>query len=194
MADLIKDEVITEEKSKEQKALELFNELENKKLQKKAALLYKFDLYDKKQIDSFDENAYTDVTYKNGYKGYALFKDSEGKLIFVKELSAEAGEDTYGFEVLELANLDDSQMHQLHMHANRHPIGMYVLIGGMVLGLLLAAVVFFVLFFDSVSGGFTTALTYAYFYAGGYLTVGLGILGLLLQSLKGRKCHKGHKH
>ena len=108
MADLIKDEVITEEKSKEQKALELFNELENKKTQKKAALLYKFDLYDKKQIDSFDEKAYTDVTYKNGYKGYALFKDSEGKLIFVKELSAEAGEDTYGFEVLELANLDIS--------------------------------------------------------------------------------------
>ena len=62
MADLIKDEVITEEKSKEVKVLELFNELENKKLQKKAALLYKFDLYDKKQLDSFDETIYTDVT------------------------------------------------------------------------------------------------------------------------------------
>ena len=61
-----------------------------------------------------------------------------------------------------------------------------------ILIVILVLVVFFILFFDSLaSGGFTTSLTYAYFYAGGYVTVGLGVLALIVMGLKRPK---GPKH
>ena len=98
----------------------------------------------------------------------------------------------YAYEVLNLVNVSDEECHALFHHAHRHPIGMYCIIGGLVFGLLLGLAVFFALFFDSLgSGDFITSLTYAYFYAGGYVTVGVGVLGLLLRSLK--RCSKGPK-
>lgn len=184
--------VIVDEKeevklTKEEKLLLALNECSNKELYEKARFLYKFDLYSKEIVEKFDEEAYIEV-YPKQIKGYSLVTNEQGDLFLVKELQADSEADSYGYEVLSLANPTDDEMKVLLHHHRPVCILKYVILVTMLLFLGLGFYSFFVNFFDYLQDyGFNATLFNAFDLSGGYIIIGLG---LLLLYLKKGKCNR----
>lgn len=177
-----------EEISLEEKLSMAFNEVDAEKYHRYAVIMYKKGLFQKEEVKDFNENEYTDVTFKNGYKGYMIYKDKDDILFMVKPLNAEDGEDVYAYDVLRLPKLSDEELIKAMAYKRSKPILTYVLLGFFGFALLLGLIDFFMIFFDSMSAGFKDALLYAYFYSGGYITISLGILVLISIKLKKSCC------
>ena len=104
-------------------------------------------------------------------------------------MKADTETDVYGFEVLSLANVTDDEMKTLQEYKKPVCILKLILLGLYCLFLLAGVYTFFVNIFDSIqSNGFDAALSTAYFFAGGFVTIGIGLLMLILK--KNKKCCK----
>ena len=122
-------------------------------------------------------------------KGYSVLADEEGNLFLVKAMKADTETDVYGFEVLSLANVTDEEMKTLQEYKKPVCVLKFVLLGLYSLFLLAGVYTFFVNIFDSIQGsGFDAALSTSYFFAGGFVTIGIGLLMLVLK--KDKKCCK----
>ena len=186
--------IIVEEKnavklSKEEKLLLALNECNNRKLFQKAKVLFKLDLYSKNEVSSFDENAYVEVSPKT-IKGYTLVTNDEGDLLLVKELRADSETDSYGYEVLSLANPTDEEMAQLLSCFKPVCVGKIILFCLYSLFLLLAIVGFVTGYFDGLATATSAldALSYPFLCYGASVVIGLGLLLLILKGNK--KCCK----
>ena len=173
--------------TKDEVLLLALNEVENQKLYKKAVFLFKKGIYATEQVETVDEEAYIEVSTKT-IKGYTLVQDSEGNLLLVKALNADTETDVYGFEVLTFPNVTDEEMKTLHEY--KKPVcGVKIaLLSAYILFLALGVYAFIFNLLEYFEQGFDAALTYAYLYAGGYVTLGFGLLLLMLK--KGHKCCK----
>ena len=185
---VIVDEKEVVELSKEEKLLLALNEVENQRLYKKAKFLFTKGIYSKETVEKFDEEAYVEVSSKS-IKGYSVLADEEGNLFLVKAMKADTECDVYGFEVLSLANVTDEEMKTLQEYKKPVCILKLVLLGLYILFLLAGLYTFFVNIFDSIqASGFDAALSTSYFFAGGFVTIGIGLLLLILK--KDKKCCK----
>ena len=174
--------------TKDEVLLLALNEVENQKLYKKAVVLFKKGIYATETVESFDEEAYIEVSTKT-IKGYSLLQDCEGNLLMVKALNADTESDVYGYEVLSFPNVTDEEFKILLEYKKPVCVGKILLLGVYILFLLISLYSFLVNFFDIIgTNGFDVALSNAFFYAGGYFTLGLGLLILILK--KGHKCCK----
>ena len=186
--DIIVEEKEVNELTKEEKVLLALNELENQKLYKKAVFLFKKGLYSKELVEKFDEEAYIEVSPKT-IKGYSVLSNEEGELFLVKALNADSEADVYGFEVLSLPNVTEDELKALHEYKKPVCIVKLVLLALYVVFLLLGLYSFLVTLFDSIQpNGFDASLATAYLFAGGYVTIGIGLLMLILK--KDKKCCK----
>ena len=184
---VIVDEKETIKLSKEEKLLLALNDCNNKKLYKKAELLFKLELFSKEEVKEFDETLYIEVSPKT-IKGYSLLSNDEGNLFLVKELRADSEADSYGFEVLSLANPTDEELKELTECHKPVCVVKLVLFSLYSLFLLLALVGFVVAYFDgyaSANGPFD-ALSYPFLCFGSSVVLGLGLLLLILKNNK--KC------
>ena len=183
---VIVDEKEVVELSKEEKLLLALNEVENQKLLRKAKLLFKKEIYSKQTVEKFDEEAYIEVSPKT-IKGYSVLVDEEGNLYLVKAMKADTETDVYGFEVLSLPNVSDEELKVLMEYKKPVCVLKIVLFSVYCLFLLLALYTFFVNIFDTIQQyGFASALSNAFLFAGGYFTIGIGLLMLILK--KDKKC------
>ena len=185
---MIVDETKQETFTKNEVLLLALNEVENKKLYNKALFLFKKGIYESNTVEKFDEEAYIEVSPKT-IKGYSVLQDPEGNLLLVKALNADTETDVYGFEVLTFPEVTDEEMKALHEFKKPVCVAKISLLSVYVLFLLLGLYSFLVTLFDYIGeAGFDTALANAYFFAGGFVTLGLGLLMLILK--KGHKCCK----
>ena len=185
--------VIVEEKetvqlTKEEKLLLALNEVENQKLFKKAKLLFQKEIYSKQTVEKFDEEAYVEVSPKT-IKGYSVLTNEEGNLYLVKAMNADAETDVYGFEVLTLPNVTDEELKVLMEYKKPVCVLKIVLLSLYLLFLSLGVYSFFVTIFDYIQTyGFSDALSNAYLFSGSAVTLGIGLLMLILK--KEKKCCK----
>ena len=189
--DIIVEEKVSENLNKEDKLLLALNDCNNKKLFKKAQFLYKLELYSKEEAESFDEEAYIEVSQKT-IKGYSLLQNEEGDLLLVKVLQADSEAESYGYEVLTLANPTDEEMMELQHCHKPVCVGRIVLLCAISLFTLLALVGFFKAYFDGLAStgevDALAALEMPFLCYGASIIIGLGSL---LLSLKGnKKCCK----
>ena len=188
---VIVDEKETLNLTKEEKLLLALNACNNKKLLCKAKFLYKIELYSKEVVEEFNEEAYIEVTSKT-IKGYSLLTNDEGQLFLVKELQADNETDSYGYEVLSLANPTEDEMKELIECNKPLNVGRLVLFCVISLFTLLALIGFLTTFFDGLAESgevdFITALMNPFFVYGASLMIGLASL---LSFFKGnKKCCK----
>ena len=189
----IVEEKQVEKLTKEEKLLLALNEVNNMHLYNKAKTLFKKELYSKDVVENFDEDAYVEVSPKL-IKGYSLLTNEMGELLLVKALKADSETDVYGVEVLSLANVSEEEMKLLQDYKKEVCVVKVVLLS--LFGLLLAIGFYNFLYnlFENLKNASTgelqlsDALTVAFFYAGGFTLVGLGLLLLFLKSPK--KCCK----
>lgn len=183
--------VIVEEKevidvSKEAKLIMALNEVECKKTYLKAKFLYKKGIYSKSTVDNFDEEAYIEVSPKT-IKGYSVLQNEDGQLFLVKAMNADSETDVYGFEILSFPTVSDEEMKVLREYKKPVCLVKLALFSVYVLFLLLGLYTFLVSFFNTIQAeGFDGALFTSYFCAGGFVTVGFGLLLLILK--KEKKC------
>ena len=185
--DVIVEEKVVSEVSKEAKLLLALTEVQSKKLYEKAKFLYKKGIYSSEVVEKFDEEAYIEVSPKS-IKGYSVLQNEDGDLLLVKALNADTETDVYGFEVLSFPTVTDEEMKVLVEYKKPICIVKLSLFCLYVLMLLLALYTFLVNLFDSIQGGFDAALSTAFLFAGGYATIGFGLLLLILK--KEKKCCK----
>jgi len=191
--EIIKEEKELDTRTCDEKLADCLDEIECKHQTHLAKLLYKKGLYHQEEVKEFDLTSYEDFTYKSGVKGYSVYLSNEGQLVLVKELSAEEGDDAYGYNVIYLAKVNEEDMPKIMEYKPRLPIFTLICYGLFVLLLLLGFVDFFIVFFDTLSSGFDYALQGSFFYIGGFLIVGLGLFILLTDKLFGKKGPRGHK-
>ena len=188
---LIIDEQVKENLTKEEVLLLALNEASDKKSYEKALFLYKNELYTKELVENFNEDNYVEV-YPKTIKGYSLVRDEEGNLYLVKAMKADEETDVFGYEVLSLPNPTDEEMMILHHNFKRPCILKAILLIGFVLAILTGIIATFFVFFENVQNANTNemqigyALSMAFMYAGGFVTVSLGLLLLFLK--KDKKC------
>ena len=188
---LIVDEQVKENLTKEEVLLLALNEASDKKAYEKALFLYKNELYTKEVVENFNEDNYVEV-YPKTIKGYSLVRDEEGNLYLVKAMKADEETDVFGYDVLSLANPTDEEMVALHHHYKRPCVLKAILFVGFVLAIIAGLVATFFVFFENVQNASTGetqigyALSMAYMYAGGFVTVSIGLLLLILN--KNKKC------
>ena len=189
----IVEEKQVENLTKEEKLLLALNEVNNMHLYKKAKVLFKKELYSKQVVDKFDEEAYVEVSPKT-IKGYSLLTNDMGDLVLVKALNADSETDVYGVEVLSLANVSEEEMKVLHDYKKSICVGKVVALSAFGLFLFFGLYTFLYNLFENIKNAstgevqFADALTIAFFYGGGYVLIGLGLLLLFLKGHK--KCCK----
>ena len=188
---VIVDEKETVKLGKNEVLLLALNDCNNKKLFQRAKFLFKLGLYSKEEVASFDEEAYIEVSSKT-IKGYSLLTDEEGELYLVKELQADSETDSYGYEVLALANPSEDEMREL-MHCHKPVcVGKIVLVCAISLFTLLALVGFFKAYFDGLAStgevDALAALEMPFLCYGA--SVILGLSSLLLAFKGNKKCCK----
>ena len=186
---IIVDEKETVKLSKEEKLLLALNDCNNKKLLKRAQILYKLELYSKEEVTDFDENLYIEVSPKT-IKGYSLLKNEEGELFLVKELKADNEADSYGYSVLSLANPTDDELKQL-MECNKPVcVGKIVLLCVFTFFLFLALLGFVTTYLDGLESAKNAidALTTPFLCYGTSVVLGFGLLLLFFKGNK--KCCK----
>lgn len=190
---LIVDETVKENLTKEEVLLLALNEADDKATFEKAKFLFKNELYVEETLEKFNEEA-NEVVYPKTFKGYSLVRNQEGNLYFVKALNADDETDIYGYKVLALPNVDEDEMKKLRHHYHRPCILKAVLLSLLVLGVLAGLAATFIVFFENVQNKstmemqFDYAFSMAYMYAGGFTTLGFGLLALVLK--KDKKCCK----
>lgn len=190
---LIVDEKVKENLTKEEVLLLALNEADDKETFEKAKFLFKNELYVEETLEKFNEEDYEEV-YPKTVKGYSLVRNQEGNLYFVKALNADEEAEVYGYKVLALPNVSDEEMKKLHHHYKRPCILKAVVVSLLVLGVLAGLAATFLVFFENVQNKstmemqFAYAFSMAYMYAGGFTTLGFGLLALVLK--KDKKCCK----
>ena len=190
---LIVDEKVKENLTKEEVLLLALNEADDKETFEKAKFLFKNELYVEETLEKFNEEDYEEV-YPKTVKGYSLVRNQEGNLYFVKALNADEEAEVYGYKVLALPNVSDEEMKKLHHHYKRPCILKGVLVSLLVLCVLAGLAATFFVFFENVQNKstmemqFAYAFSMAYMYAGGFTTLGFGLLALVLK--KDKKCCK----
>ena len=185
--------VIVDEKenvtlTKEEKVLLALNEVTNMKLFKKAQFLFKKGLYEKQEVESFEEENYIEVSNK-AIKGYSVLTNEEGELFLVKELKADSEAESYGYEVLSLPNVTEEEMSLLKEYKKPICIAKIALLCVYLLFLGLSLYGFLTSLFDGLgTGTLTDALGTSFLLYGTSSTIGLGILLLYFKGHK--KCCK----
>lgn len=177
--------------SKEEKLTQALDLVERQRLARKAKFLYKKGLYSKETVNSFEEEKYTDLTI-NLFKGYALLQNAEGELFYVKELSADSETEVYAYEVVSLANVGCDDMHKLMEYKKPVPVLNIILLSLYGLFYVAGLIVFFYVLFESLKGGFVSALTQAYWTSAGFLLIATPLLPLLLPRKPHH--HRGCRH
>ena len=189
----IVEEKQVENLTKEEKLLLALNEVNNMHLYKKAKVLFKKELYSKEVVEKFDEEAYVEVSSKT-IKGYSVLTNEMGDLVLVKALNADSETDVYGVEVLSLANVSEEEMKVLHDYKKTVCVGKVVVLSAFGLFLFFGLYTFLYNLFENIKNAstgelqFSDALTVAFFYGGGYVLIGLGLLLIFLKGHK--KCCK----
>ena len=174
--------------TKEEVLANLLVEADNKALFEKAKTLFKIGVYSKETVEVFDEEAHTEV-YPKTVKGYSLVKDSEGNLKFIKVLKADSETDSYGYEVLSLPSVTDEELKKLCVLKRPCNVLKIVLLVVYILLLGLGLYSYITTFFDTLGAQgstFESALFESFFYIGGSVTIGFGLLLLILK--KDKKC------
>lgn len=190
---LIVDEKVRENLTKEEVLLLALNEAEDKKAYEKAKFLFKNELYSEETVENFNEENYDEV-YPKTLKGFSLVRNQEGNLYLVKALNADEETDVYGYKVLALPNVNDDEFKTLLHHYRRPCLVKAVVLGLFVLSILAGFAAAFFTFFENVQNANTMelqigyALSISFMYAGGFVTLALGLLLLYLK--KDKKCCK----
>ena len=190
--EMIKEENVELELTKEEKLANALAFVNDVKLLKKAKFLYQKELYSKETVENFDESLYTDITTKT-FKGYSLLTNEEGQLFFVKELEAEDESPVYAHEVISFADVTDEQMHVLAHY--KRPINV-VSVVTMVSLLFFTFISLYTIvfgFFEYLANGLSNALLYAFLSCGSALAVCVAALAIIFAKPKpkhGCKCKK----
>ena len=189
--EIIKEEVNEVELSKEEKLLNALTLVHDEQLFNKAKFLYQKELYTKEVVKEFDETLYTDITVKI-FKGYSLYTNENGSLLFVKELDAEADSPVYGYEIVSLADVTDEQMHILKNYKRPVAVLPVLSLSTLLLFSLLTLYTFIFGFLEYLENGFSNALLYAYLSVGSSLAICLAAIALIFAKSKkhGCKCKK----
>ena len=184
---VIVDEKETVTLSKEEKLLLALNDVADAKLYKKALFLFKKGIYEKNEVEVFDEDGYIEVSNKT-IKGYSVLTNEEGNLFLVKELKADSEAESYGYEVLSLPNVTEEEMSILKDYKKPVCVGKIALLSAYLLFLVLALFGFVTTLLDGLAGGFSLALGESFLLFGASITLGLGLLLLYFKGHK--KCCK----